>query len=356
LRGIPDAINAAIFCNSHCLRLFMARFLSDFPRIGCEDSSGRSCSSVMPGKEHRVLVEMFTHCPEMAVWLLERSGLWFPEYEHIEAADGRFTLVTAVGEKEMAADLVLICRDSRRDAVQTIIVEIQRGQDPGKVRSCHVYQAVYWAVLDCPVALVMVCSRREVARRFTKRFSAGVQDQVTPSVVLDLDFVPVLSPAEAQYAPPEWVLLELLSHGRRRGGPPVSLVACIAALAAVHANDPNRAARYTEVILGEWLGAQYRGAQYREEFMALLEDEEFTFEAEIFTRRIKAAEERAAQAAEERTAQAVEAKSLLSVLGARGFAVTAALREEILACGDAARLEGALVRAATGDAGQLFTF
>jgi hypothetical protein len=98
-----------------------------------------------------------------------------------------------------------------------------------------------------------------------------------------------------------------------------------------------------KVILEEWLGAQYK-----EEFMALLEDEEFTFEAEIFTRRIKAAE----KAAEARS----EGKSLLSVLGARGFAVTAALRKEILDCGDSARLEGALLRAATGDPGEPFTF
>jgi len=180
-----------------------------------------------------------------------------------------------------------------------------------------------------------------------KRFNAGVQDQVTPAVVLDLDLVPVLSEAEAEDAPPEWVLLELLSYGRRRSGPPVSLAACLEALVAVNATDPNRAARYTEVILKEWLGAQYK-----EEFMALLEDEEFTFEAEIFTRRIKAAEEQAAQAGAARGA----GKSLLSVLSARGFSVTEALREEILACDDTARLEGALLQAATGDPGQPFTF
>jgi hypothetical protein len=147
------------------------------------------------------------------------------------------------------------------------------------------------------------------------------------------------------------VLLELLSYGRRRGGPPVSLTACLAALTAVNAADPNRAARYTEVILNEWLGAQYK-----EEFMALLEDEEFTFEAEIFTRRVKAAEERAAQAAEALGAARGAGKSLLSVLGARGFEVTAALCKEILACGDTARLDDALLRAATGDPGQPFTF
>jgi hypothetical protein len=79
-------------------------------------------------------------------------------------------------------------------------------------------------------------------------------------------------------------------YGRRRGAPPVSLAACLAALAAVYATDPSRAAR-SEAILKEWLSAQYK-----EEFMALLEDEEFTFEAEIFTRRVKAAEEQAAQA------------------------------------------------------------
>jgi hypothetical protein len=129
------------------------------------------------------------------------------------------------------------------------------------------------------------------------------------------------------------------------------LAACLAALAAVNASDPNRAARYTEVILREWLGAQYK-----EEFMALLEDEEFTFEAEIFTRRIKAAEEQAAKAGAARGEARGEGKSLLSVLDARGFAVTAALREEILACGDTARLEDALRRAATEDPEQPFTF
>jgi hypothetical protein len=36
--------------------------------------------------------------------------------------------------------------------------------------------------------------------------------------------------------------------------------------------------------------------------------------------------------------------------------VTAALRKEILACDDTARLESALLRAATGDPGQPFTF
>jgi len=205
----------------------------------------------------------------------------------------------------------------------------------------------------------MVCNRRATAGRFAKRFSAGVQDQVTPAVVLDLDLVPVLSPAQAKDAPPEWVLLELLSYGRHPGGPPVSLAACLTALAAVNATDPNRAARYTEVILREWLGAPYK-----EEFMALLEDEEFTFEAEIFTRRIKAAEEKAAQAAAQAATQATEVRveartkgeSLLSVLGARGFTVAAALRKEILACGDTARLQSALLRAATGDPGQPFTF
>jgi hypothetical protein len=98
--------------------------------------------------------------------------------------------------------------------------------------------------------------------------------------------------------------------------------------------------------------------------MALLEDEEFTFEAEIFTRRIKAAEEQATQVGAARGLARGEAlglvrgegKSLLSVLGARGFVVTAALRKEILACDDTARLESALLRAATGDPGQPFTF
>jgi hypothetical protein len=150
-------------------------------------------------------------------------------------------------------------------------------------------------------------------------------------------------------------MLELLSYGRRPNGPPVSLAAYLAALAAVNTTDPNRAARYTEIILSEWLGAQYK-----EEFMALLEDEEFTFEAEIFTRRIKAAEEQARQVEAARGEALGHARgaseSLLSVLGARGFAVTAALHEEILACGDTARLEGALLRAATGDPGQPFTF
>jgi hypothetical protein len=90
--------------------------------------------------------------------------------------------------------------------------------------------------------------------------------------------------------------------------------------------------------------------------MALLEDEEFTFEAEIFTRRIKAAEERAAETAGQAGEVRGEGKSLLSVLDARGFAVSAALREEILACGDTAQLEDALRRAATEDPEQPFTF
>jgi hypothetical protein len=91
-----------------------------------------------------------------------------------------------------------------------------------------------------------------------------------------------------------------------------------------------------------------------------LEDEEFTFEAEIFTRRIKAAEKRAEERVKARGEARGEArgagKSLLLVLGAREFTVTAALREEIMACGDSARLEDALLRAATGDPGQPFTF
>jgi hypothetical protein len=92
------------------------------------------CSCVVPGEEHQVLVDLFTHCPKMAVWLLERSGMPIPAHDEIEVLDGRITLVTALGERPMAADLALVCRNGSQ-AVQGIVVEPQRSQDEGKRRS-----------------------------------------------------------------------------------------------------------------------------------------------------------------------------------------------------------------------------
>jgi hypothetical protein len=296
----------------------------------------------VPGEEHQVLVDLFTYRPQMAVWLLERSGIPVPAHDEIEVLDGRITLVTALGERPMAADLVLVCRNAGQ-AVQGIVVEPQRSQDEGKQQSCHVYQVVFWAILGCPVALLMLCTRRGLTHWFADRFGAGVENWVSPPVVLDLD-----------------VLLSIFSHGRSGAFSPR---ACSMALAAIAATDPNRAERYTDAILKYWL----RG-QDKEVLMSTLSNESYVFQSEFYTDRIKAAEQAAAEAARaealaegEAAGEAVgelhgEAKALLRILAVRGFIVATALRDQIMTCEDPARLEQALDLALTADPGQAFEF
>jgi acetolactate synthase regulatory subunit len=78
--------------------------------------------------------------------------------------------------------------------------------------------------------------------------------------------------------------------------------------------------------------------------MSTLSNETYVFQSEFYTDRIKAARAEA------------QAKALLRVLAARGFVVTAALREQIMTCDDSGRLEHALDVASTAEPGQAFTF
>jgi hypothetical protein len=93
--------------------------------------------------------------------------------------------------------------------------------------------------------------------------------------------------------------------------------------------------------------------------MSLIENRPYTFKSKPFLDRIKAAEaETKAETRAETKAEDArrDGATLLQILDSRKITVTPKVREDITACTDLDRLHAAILRAATADPGDPFTF
>jgi hypothetical protein len=126
-------------------------------------------------EEHQVLVDAIMDYPPMAAWLVAQSGGLVAPFDSAEAREGRISITTAFGTLEKAADTAVVFRQGGKP-VHCAVVEPQRGDDPGKPRSCHIYAAAFWAVLGCPVTVIILSPREMVARRFATMLIAPIPD------------------------------------------------------------------------------------------------------------------------------------------------------------------------------------
>jgi hypothetical protein len=115
----------------------------------------------VPGEQHEGLVELFKARPELALTAL---GDWLrvelPSWTQIETVDS----AANHGEPlERRPDLVHVLLRGT-EPVLAVVVEVQRGVDPGKRWSWPYYATLMSARHRCPAALLVVTPSRQVAR------------------------------------------------------------------------------------------------------------------------------------------------------------------------------------------------
>jgi len=149
-------------------------------------------------------------------------------------------------------------------------------------------------------------------------------------IVLGPESVPVIRGVSGASGSPELAVLSAMVHGRSESALDVGK----AALAVVRTLDDDRAALYTDMVLFSMRAA---ARVILEDLMA---NGTYRYQSDFAKRYL-------AQGRAEGKALAVLA--VLAVLAARGVKVPAAVRARVLACTDAATLDGWIGRAATAN-------
>jgi hypothetical protein len=277
----------------------------------------------MPSVLHEAIVTLFRNRPTLAAELLVRVGVPVP---HADEARVQEADLTQIVPTEYRADLVVVHGEGV-DGV-AVVLEVQLAQDPDKTFVWPLYQAALRARLRCPVCVLIVTVDVAVARWAAAPVLLGPTGSWFVPAVLGPEAVPWVTPGEAAQAP-ELAVLSAVAHGREAGGAEPAL----AAIGAAVRLDADRAKLYHDFVL------QHLGAVARAELEALMATGKYEYQSD-FARKYIA----------EGTAQGElkgKAEALLAVLRARGFAVSDAQRERILASVDVAALDRWLWRAVT---------
>lgn len=130
----------------------------------------------MPTFEHEALVELFQHRHLLAVELAEVHGLKLPAWqaavtEPTEAPD-------TVSSRN--ADAVIKLTDDTGRAVFALVVEVQRGRDDDKQWSWPLYLAGVRHRLNCPAAVLVICTDETTATWAYKPVVLGPGSIVSP--------------------------------------------------------------------------------------------------------------------------------------------------------------------------------
>jgi hypothetical protein len=286
----------------------------------------------MPSLTHDALLQLFRNRPTLAPELL-RDVLKapVPAFDHVRIGDSALTEVVPT---EYRADLVLVLEGSGDlPPAAAVVVEAQLSRDADKRWSWPAYLASLRARLRCDVALLVVTSDASVASWAGMPIATGHPGWVLAPLVLGPQAVPVVRDAGVAGVSPELAVLSVMLHGHGRH----ALAVAEAALAASRDLEDERARLYADLVFASVDGAA----------RAILESGNYEYQSD-FARRYVAqgkAEGRAEGKAEGEAARAVHA--ILTVLAARGLAVTDDVRARITASTDLARLDAWLARAAT---------
>jgi hypothetical protein len=277
----------------------------------------------MPSMAHEILVDLFKNRPSLAAEILvEVLGFSIPSYTEARIASAD---LTEIQPAEYRADIVvLLLQDGV--PVRVVIVEVQLAVDPRKRLSWPAYAMVSRAVHGCPVALLVVAPEPAVAGWCAEPIETGIPDFVLRPPVLRRTEVPVVTDPGEALLRPELGVLSALAHGEMEQGAAIAS----AVLPAVRGLDDDRARFYYDLVYNSLneatrraLEAMMKGYEYQSDFA-----------------RKYVAQGRAEGRAEE------GALAVLTVLQARGLAVSDSVRERILAQKDPDRLRRWLEKAA----------
>jgi hypothetical protein len=192
----------------------------------------------VPSFQHEILVELFRNRAELACELLRTcAGIDF-EGHSVETGSIDLSQITPA---EYRSDTVAIVRDMARIAIAAVIVEIQLGIDPDKLRTWPVYVTALRARLGCPVTLLVIAPDPATARWACRAIEVGHPGFRLQPVVIGYDDIPLVTDPSMAADVPELAVLSVLAH-------PVLAVA-EAAIAAVARLPEDRARLYWDVVM-----------------------------------------------------------------------------------------------------------
>ncbi|HSU83407.1 MAG TPA: hypothetical protein VLR69_13375 [Thermoanaerobaculia bacterium] len=279
-----------------------------------------SAQSLMPSMAHEILVDLFKNRPSLAAEILvEVLGLSLPGYTETRIASAD---LTEIQPAEYRADVVVILLHDGTP-VRVVIVEVQLAADPQKRLSWPAYVTVARALHGCPAALLVVAPEPAVAGWCAEAIETGVPGFVLRPPVLRRAAVPVVTdPGEAARRP-ELGVLSAMAHGDTEQGATIAA----AVLPAIHGLDDDRVRFYYDLVYNSLNDAARRALETKKM-------KGYEYQSDF-------AKKYVAQGRTEEAAHAV-----LTVLRARGLAVSEAARERILSQKDPERLERWLEKAA----------
>jgi hypothetical protein len=196
----------------------------------------------MPTLEHNGFVAMFRDNPHLAPHFLDiLFHLDLPAYSTVKVVESSLDQLIPV---EFRADLVLELRSETGALVLSIILEVQRDEDPRKKFSWPVYVVVVRAQKECPAIVLVVATDPQVATWAAEKIDLGLGLGSIQPLVLGPAVVPeVTNEADAQKET-ELTILSAITHGNGPNG----LAVVFAAIAALDRLDREHAAVYFEIV------------------------------------------------------------------------------------------------------------
>ena len=273
---------------------------------------------------------MFRDRPALAAEMLAGPlGVAVPAFDRAGVSSGD---LTDVAPTEYRADAV-ITLTKRDDVALAVVVEAQLRADARKRRSWPAYVATLHARMGCPVMLLVVAPDPAAATWCAAPISLGHPGFVLTPLVLGPHQVPVVKDVGAARRAPEVAVLSAIAHGA--GAEQKDVLEALRA--AFEVLDQERAELYTDVVLAA-LPAAVR--DYLEAVMHPL-IQKYGYQSDFARRFFEQGEAKGKAEG--------EAEAVLTVLDARGIAVTDDAREEIVGCTDLGQLETWVRRATTAD-------
>ena len=280
----------------------------------------------MPSHQHEALIELFRHRPALAAELLTGPlGIAVPTHQHVRLDSGDFP---DLAPTEYRADTVITL--TRGDTpVLSVVIEIQLRPDQGKRRSWPVYLSTMHARSRCPAMLLVICADDRTAGWCATPIEIGHPGWTLVPLVVGPQRIPaVTDPAEAADSP-ELAVLSAMAHGAHPDRDKI-FQALLNGLGTI---DRDHANLYADVVLA----ALPQAARHHLE--ALMTSATYEYQSDFARRYFHQGKAKGEAKG--------EARALLTVLAARGIAVSDAARQRITECTDADQLETWIRRAAT---------
>jgi hypothetical protein len=275
---------------------------------------------------------MFRDRPALAAELLDgRLDADLPAFDEAQLSSAD---LTDIASTEYRADAVVTLK-TRASPVLAVVVEIQLDRDRQKRHSWPAYVATLHARVHCPVALLVMCPTRAVAKWSAQPVPIGPPGSVVTPIAVGPDQIPVITDSSTARQMPELAVLSALAHG---GGPEPTRV-FEALLDGLYGVDQEHAALYTDLIFSRLPAA---ARKCLEDLMTVTG---YRYQSDFALRYVREGE----AIGEARGEARGEANAVLAILDTRGVVVPDDVRAVIAECADLERLGTWIRQAVTAD-------